>query len=62
MFDWAWFKLSHVTITVGSLNSQDKIRIFKQSRHDFSVKHLCDGYYVIFMYGGQNLTEGHIVL
>ena len=27
-----------------SLYSQDMIRILKQSRHDFSVKHLCDGY------------------
>ena len=31
-------------ITAGSLNSQDMIRILKQSRHDFSGKHLCDGY------------------
>ena len=31
-------------ITTGSLNSQDMIRIPKQSRHDFSGKHLCDGY------------------
>ena len=31
-------------ITTGSLNSQDMIRILKQSRHDFSGKHLCDGY------------------
>ena len=31
-------------ITTGSLNSQDMIRILKQSRHDFSSKHLCDGY------------------
>ena len=58
LFDWAWSKLSQATvsigslnsqdmisfmITTGSLNSQDMIRIFKQSRHDFSVKHLCDG-------------------
>ena len=27
-----------------SLNSQGMIRILKQSRHDFSGKHLCDGY------------------
>ena len=31
-------------ITTGSLNSQDMISIHKQSRHDFSGKHLCDGY------------------
>ena len=36
------------------------IRILKQLRHDFSDKHLCDGYcvdigyYVMFMFGGQN--------
>ena len=29
-------------ITTGSLNSQDKIRILKQWRHDFSGKYLCD--------------------
>ena len=47
---WAWSKLSQPTVTIvssmittGSLNSQDMIRIFKQSRHDFSGKHLCDG-------------------
>ena len=28
-------------VTSGSLNSQDMIRILK---HDFSGKHLCDGY------------------
>ena len=31
-------------ITTGSLNSQDMVRILKQARHDFSGKHLCDGY------------------
>ena len=45
-------------ITTGSLNSQGMIRIVKQSRHDFSGNYLCDGYcigyYVIFIYGGQN--------
>ena len=53
-------------ITTGSLNSQDMIRIFKQSRHDFSSKYLYDGYCVgvdvIFMSGGQILIEGHMVL
>ena len=38
--DWA---LSQATVTIESLNSQDMIRILKQSRHDFSGKHLCDG-------------------
>ena len=41
-------------IATGYVNSQDKSRILKQSRHDFSGKHLCDGYYVIFMCGGRN--------
>ena len=31
-------------ITAGSLNSQDMIKILKQWRHDFSGKHLYDGY------------------
>ena len=59
LFDWAWWKLSQVIVTTGSLNSQDMIsfmittgssnsqdmiRILKQLRHDFSGKHLCDGY------------------
>ena len=33
-----------ISFTTESLNSQDVIRIFKQSRHDFSSKYLCDGY------------------
>ena len=44
LFDWSLLKLSQATVTIGSLNSQDMIRILKQSRHDFSGKHLCDGY------------------
>ena len=59
LFDWAWSKMSQATVTTGSLNNQDMIsfmittgslnsqymiRILKQSRHDFSGKHLCDGY------------------
>ena len=58
LFEWAWLKLSQATVTTGSLvrtwfsfmittgflNSQDMIRIYKDSRHDFSGKHLCDGY------------------
>ena len=46
-------------ITTGSLNSEDMIRILKQSRRDFSGKHLfmswiLYGYYVMIMCGGQN--------
>ena len=44
-------------ITTGSLNSQDMIRVLKQWRHDFSGKHLCDGYCMDVMWslsGGQN--------
>ena len=37
-------------ITTGSLNSQDMIRILKQWRHDFSGKHLCDGYCMDIMW------------
>ena len=48
-------------ITTGSLNSQDMIRILKQSTHDFTGKHLCDGYYVMFMCGGQNSTESQLI-
>ena len=59
LFDWAWSKFIQAIVIIGSLNSQDMIsfmittgslnsqemiRIFKQSRHDFSGKHLCDGY------------------
>ena len=57
MFDWVWSKLSQATVTIGSLNSQDMIRILKQLRHDFSGKHLCGGYFMdvmLFMCGGQN--------
>ena len=37
-------------VTIGSLNSQDMIRILKQLRHDFSGKHLCDGYCMDIMW------------
>ena len=37
-------------ITTGSLNNQDMIRILKQWRHDFSGKHLCDGYCMDIMW------------
>ena len=36
-------------ITTGSSNSQDLIRIVKQSGHDFSGKHSCDVYFMDFM-------------
>ena len=32
-----------------ALNSLDMIRILKQSRPDFSGKHLCDGYFMDIM-------------
>ena len=38
-------------ITTGSFNSQDMIRILKQWRHEFSGKHLCDGYCMDIMWG-----------
>ena len=41
MFDWVWSKLSQATVTIGSLKSQDMIKIRKQSGHDFSGKRLC---------------------
>ena len=59
LFDWAWSKLSQATVTIQSLNSQDMISfmittwslnnqdmimILKQLEHDFSGKHLCNGY------------------
>ena len=31
-------------ITTGSLNSQGMIKILKNSKHDFTGKHLCDEY------------------
>ena len=37
-------------ITTESWNSRDMIRIFKQSRHDFSGKNLCDGYCMDIMW------------
>ena len=58
LFDWAWSNWARplligslnsqdmisFMITTGFLNSQDMIRILKQWTHDFSGKHLCDGY------------------
>ena len=44
MFDWVWSKLSQATVTIGSLKSQDMIKILKQSGHDFSGKRLYGEY------------------
>ena len=41
MFDWVWSKLSQVTVTIGSLKSQDMIKILKQSGRGSSGKRLC---------------------
>ena len=42
MFYWVWSKLSEVTVTnIASLNSQDTIRIAKESGNDLR---LCDGF------------------
>ena len=41
MFDWVWSKLSQATVTIGSLKSQDMIKILKQSGLDFSGESLC---------------------
>ena len=43
LFDWTWSNWARPLI-IGCLNSQDMIRIPKQWRHDFSGKHLWDGY------------------
>ena len=65
LFDWAWVELSQANVTIrslnsqdmvsfmittGSLNSQDMIRILKKSGHDFTGKHLCDGYCMDIMW------------
>ena len=41
MFDWVWSKWSQATVTIGSLKSQDMIKILKQSGPDSSGKRLC---------------------
>ena len=43
LFDWPWSNWAR-PLLIGSLNSQDMVRILKQWRHDFSGKQLCDGY------------------
>ena len=66
MFDWVWSKQNQVTITIGSLKSQDMIKILKQSGHYFLVNvYLVDTVlrsYVMFVYGGDYSTQGHMVL
>ena len=49
LFDWAWSSWAR-PLLIGSLNSQDMIRILKQWRHDFSGKHLCGGYRMDIMW------------
>ena len=44
VFDWMWSKLSQVTVTIGSLKSQDIIKTLKQSQHAFSGKCFSRGY------------------
>ena len=44
MFDWVWSKLSHATVTIGSLESQDMIKILKQPGRDLAGKRLCGRY------------------
>ena len=49
MFDWAWSNWAR-PLLIGSLNSQDMIRILKQRRHDFLGKHLCGIYCMDIMW------------
>ena len=42
--------MNYFMITTGSLNSQDMMKILKQSRHDFSARHLCDGHSMDIMW------------
>ena len=51
-------------ITNGFLNSQNMIRIFKQSGHDFSGKRLCNGYFVKMcdVYVWRPMFKRHMVL
>ena len=44
MLDWVWTKLSHATVIIGSLKSQNMSKILKQSGHDLSGKRLCHRY------------------
>ena len=60
MFDSMWSKLSQATVTIGCLNSQDMIKILKQSEHDLSgklnVMETVFRYYVMFLNVGQYST------
>ena len=60
MFDSMWSKLSQATVTIGCLNSQDMIKILKQSEHDLSgklnVMETVLRYYVMFLNVGQYST------
>ena len=62
MFEWVWSKLSQITVTTGSLKSQNMIKILKEPGHDFPGKRLSKytfsvlRHYVMFMYGGQYST------
>ena len=63
LFDWAWSNWARpllieslnsphmisFMIATGSINSQNMIRILKHWRHDFSGKHLFDGYFMDIM-------------
>ena len=49
LFDWGWSNWAR-PLLIGSLHSQDRIRILKQSRHDFSGKHSCDGFCMDIMW------------
>ena len=59
MFGWVWSKFSQVIVTIGSLKSQDMIKILKQSGHYFSVNfYVVDTVfrYYVYMYGGHYST------
>ena len=51
MFDWVWLKLSQVTVSFGSLQSQDMT-----SQVNVYVADTVLRYYMMFMYGGQYST------
>ena len=57
-------KLSQATVTTGSLNSQDMIKILQDmiSQVNLYMMDTVQRYYVMFMCGGQYSTDGHMVL
>ena len=55
MFDWVCSKLSQAAVTIGSLKSQDMIKILKQSGNVYVADTVLK-YEVMFMYGGQYST------